>query len=142
MKSAYAPEVFPQFWNKMDEGVSSGLIFSSKMVLEEVSKQDDDVFAWAKARDDMFHKLDQLTLNTAAEITRNFPKLINTSQEKDMADPFLIALAKVKDAVLVTQETPLRNSPKRMKIPDVCEAMSVQCINILGMVKALGWRFG
>ncbi len=47
------------------------------------------------------------------------------------ADPFIIALAKVKNACVVTQET---KKDHGIAIPNVCEEFKVKCTNLEGFM--------
>jgi hypothetical protein len=63
------------------------------------------------------------------------------------ADTWLIAYAKAKEYLLVTQELPKRSGKskdnKKIKIPDACKesGLNVECINLFQMLKELGERF-
>lgn len=56
----------------------------------------------------------------------------------DAADPFLIASAKVRGAVLVTEEVFKKNGAK---IPNVCARHDVECIDAEQPYEREGWRF-
>ena len=72
------------------------------------------------------------------QILKKYPEL--TKQNRSAADPFVIALAMVEDCRVVTAETMTRK-PKRPKIPDVCKALKVPCINLLQLCREKNWRF-
>ena len=55
-----------------------------------------------------------------------------------VADPFLIAKAKVDNRLLVTQET---LKPNAAKIPNVCEHFGVAYTNLEGFMEREGWQF-
>jgi len=67
-------------------------------------------------------------------------KLIDTRKNRSGADPFVIALAKVEGCGVVTGEKPT-NHPERPKIPDVCRAIGIPCINILQLCREQKWVF-
>jgi Domain of unknown function (DUF4411) len=54
------------------------------------------------------------------------------------ADPFVIAKARVKIAVVVTEEE-LRNNGAR--IPNICTHFGVQCTNLEGFLTEKDWKF-
>jgi len=56
------------------------------------------------------------------------------------ADPFVIALARVRGGVVVTEETASGNIQKP-RIPDVCDAINVPWVNLIGFVTAQGWSY-
>ena len=54
----------------------------------------------------------------------------------------MIALAKMRDGIVVTQETPAaeKNRPRRTHfIPDVCRELGIPCISLLGMMRREKW---
>ena len=67
--------------------------------------------------------------------------LINPSKKKDEADPYIIAAAISKKLVVVTQEIGLGESSQRMKIPDVCRVFDLECVNLVGLIRQIGWAF-
>jgi hypothetical protein len=59
------------------------------------------------------------------------------------ADAYVIAIAKLRGGIVVTQETSSSHKvrPKRTHyIPDVCSGLGIPCINILGMMRREGWK--
>jgi hypothetical protein len=59
-------------------------------------------------------------------------------QGKPVADPFVIARAKVFNCQVVTTEVFRDNSAK---IPNVCKYFSVECINLEGFMEQERWTF-
>ena len=55
-------------------------------------------------------------------------------------DPFVIATAQIHTAIVVTGERPSGKLSKP-KIPDVCQALGMRCIRILGLIQAEKWSF-
>lgn len=52
------------------------------------------------------------------------------------ADAEVIALAKVENRVVVTQEEFHPNpKPKNIKIPNICEDLGVECVKLLRVIK-------
>ena len=68
------------------------------------------------------------------DILKEHRGLVEGGSKKNSADPFVIALAKDKRCKVVTEETRTRNfnSPK---IPDVCDAYSIDCIDFVGFAR-------
>lgn len=81
----------------------------------------------------MFLKVDEPIAKEVVSIVKEYPKLVDTLTDRNQADPYLIALAKVKKAVLVTQEGSANDSPKKMKISDMCGLENIRCIKLLPM---------
>ena len=59
---------------------------------------------------------------------------------RNRADPFVIALASVRGATVVTGEGS-DGTDSRPKIPYICEVMGLLCTRFLGVVQTEGWRF-
>ena len=57
---------------------------------------------------------------------------------KPLADPFVIASAKVKGACVVTEET---KSNTAIRIPNVCEYYGIDCICLEELMERKGWKF-
>lgn len=58
------------------------------------------------------------------------------------ADRWVIALARVHELSVVTDEEPSRNVAKKPKIPGVCRDYGIKPINILGLIRENGWVYG
>jgi hypothetical protein len=56
----------------------------------------------------------------------------------DGADPWIIASAIVLKATVVSQETATGAGSKKIKIPNVCDAFGVPCIDMLTMLTNMG----
>ena len=97
----YAPEVFPSLWRQMEAAAADGTIVAVQDVLMELERQDDDVFAWAK-RHVTFVPLEEEIQASATEILARFPQLVNTRRSRSVADPFVIALARVQGLTVVS----------------------------------------
>ena len=77
------------------------------------------------------------TINWANQNEQYFPAAKAEFASAEIADAFLIATAKAKDMVLVTHEVSGQNSHKKIKIPDVADAMNVRYCTLVDMLRAL-----
>lgn len=62
----------------------------------------------------------------------------------ESADAYVIALAKLKGGVVLSQETSAqeKHRPRRSHfIPDVCRDLGVPCVNLLGLMRREKWVF-
>ncbi len=68
---------------------------------------------------------------------------MDSKATRDSADPYLVALAKVRSFVVVTEEEKMALQPnsKKTKIPNVCDSEKVRCIRMIDMILELGWSF-
>jgi hypothetical protein len=136
----YPPEVFPALWQRLDELIAEGRLIATEEVLFELERKDDDVYAWAKARQSMFVRIDDRIQPKVSEILDRFEKLLDTRANRSGGDPFVIALAMVEDCTVVSGER-ATGSLNRPNIPDVCSALGVHCISLLQLIRDKKWTF-
>lgn len=80
----------------------------------------------------------------ALTIQNQFPGLRDPKAEYEEADAYVIALARQRGGIVVTQETAAaeKNRPRRTHfIPDVCRELGIPCISLLGLMRKEGWGF-
>ncbi|MBN9690072.1 MAG: DUF4411 family protein [Verrucomicrobia bacterium] len=80
----------------------------------------------------------------AQPIQNQFAGLRDPKAEYEEADAYVIALAKLRGGIVVTQETPAaeKRNPKRTHfIPDVCRELGIACISLIGLMRREGWKF-
>lgn len=136
----YPPPQFPALWVQIEGLVSDGSLISTEEVYFEIERKDDDLFAWCRARRGMFLPLSKDVQSVASAILEELPTLVDARTGKSMADPFVVATARVTNTVVVTQEGPT-GSGKRPKIPEACGFVGVDWMSLLDVIKIEGWRF-
>lgn len=136
----YPPDVFPSLWAKIDALITNGEIISSEEVYFELQRKSDDMHDWIKARKQMLVALDEAIQIRASALLAEYPRLVDTLRGRSKADPFVIATAMERNAVLVTGEIISGNLDKP-RIPDVCQVKSIRCINFLQMIRELKLTF-
>ena len=140
----YYPTRFPSLWEQFHDLVSEGKLISVREVYNEINSQEDALTNWAKEeKDKLFSKPTIEEFRFVSEIfkVKHFQAMIRNKerlQGKPVADPFVIARAKVLNCQVVTTEVFRDNSAK---IPNVCKHFSVQCINLEGFMEQEGWTF-
>ncbi|MHB1614148.1 MAG: DUF4411 family protein [Actinomycetes bacterium] len=134
------PEVFTTLWANVEAVNAAGEVRAVDVVRDELTKRDDDVSIWARAQTGLFLPLDEPVQHATREILAAHRRLMGKGGGRNAADPFVIGLARVHGATVVTEETPSGNLDKP-RIPDVCEAMGVGCLNMIGFVRRQGWSF-
>lgn len=131
-------------WAKFDEMIESTSIVSVSESYNEIKKMDDQLLKWAKSiKPKIFSNPSEDELAFVAEIFKisHFQQLINEKKRlsgKPVADPFIIARAKIMDRCVITQE---KNTPNAAKIPNVCEHFEIDCVNLEGFMEKEGWKF-
>ncbi|MTG89880.1 DUF4411 family protein [Cellulosimicrobium sp. BIT-GX5] len=134
------PTTFPAVWERIEQMIGAGRIRAIDLVREELAAREDEVHAWSRAQPDLFVELTHEVQLAVRSVLAQHQRLIGIGSGRSGADPFVIALALVHDGVVVTEENPSRNLA-RPKIPDVCQAMGVRQLNLLGFIQEQGWVF-
>ncbi|MCW5943854.1 MAG: DUF4411 family protein [Fimbriimonadaceae bacterium] len=139
----YPPDVFATLVDLFDELIGQDRLLSVELVREELGVIGSaGLQGWAKAKKAIFDPTKN-HLATALAIEGAHPGLRDPRAQYDEADAYVIALAQLRDAVVVTAETPAahKRKPKRsVYIPDVCAALGMACITNLGMMRREGWK--
>jgi hypothetical protein len=136
----YPPDVFPQLWTKLEDMIGAKRVIAPDEVLRELSKKDDDLYNWAKKNGALFLPLDSTIQAATQDILAVFPRLVDSERDRSTADPFVIAVARVRNCCVVTGEKSAGN-PKRPKIPNVCDHFKVRHINMLQFMREQKWQF-
>jgi hypothetical protein len=141
----FFPGVFKSVWTGLDALVLSGHLISTREVWNEIERGDVDAHTnqWLKQRKQIFTTPTGPELQFVAQIfqTRHFQALIGEKQRltgTPVADPFVIACAKVRGGTVVTEE---RLKPQAAKIPNVCQHFSVPCMDLETFMQQQGWSF-
>src|SRR6266478_1733998 len=125
---SYPPDVFGSLWAKLKGRGNGGTLFTPDEVIEELHKKEDGAWKWAKAELKV-HVMDAEIQSVVAEILAAHRRLVDERRNRSKGDPFVIALAKMKGLTVVTGEKGSGNLQKP-KIPDVCGALNIKCINL------------
>jgi hypothetical protein len=138
---AYPPDIFPAFWERLDNAIGLGQIVASREVLEELRRKADDLFKWANDRPLLFVEIDDRAQEIVIEIMAKFPKFVDERTTKSAADPFVIALGEcyAPHAAIVTQER--GGTDEKPKIPHVCQSRGMRSMQVLDLIRELQWRF-
>ena len=136
----YPREAFPRLWQHLEELIESGHLRASEEVRHELAKKEDQALKWAERQDGLFVPIDDDIQDAVSAILSDHPRLIDTRRGRSGADPFVIALAKVRGCAVITGERP-SGSLKRPKIPDVCSAIEVESMSLLDLIRQQGWVF-
>jgi hypothetical protein len=142
--NSYYPDIFPGFWQQFDETVAAGEIVSTREVLRELDREDPDhVLKWAKNNGHVFATptADETEFVGRILAIPHFQQIIGTKARlvgTPVADPFVIACAAVRNGTVVSEE---REKPNSAKMPNVCKHFGVDCVNLEGFMRAIGWSF-
>ncbi len=141
----FYPSVFKTIWDGLDGLVQQQNLISTREVWNELGRQNvsANVLAWAKQNKQIFTTPNAAELQIVAQIfqIKHFQSLIGEQQRlkgTPVADPFVIACAKIKGGTVVTEEQLKQNAAK---IPNVCQHFNVPCIDLEGFMQQQGWEF-
>lgn len=141
----FYPSVFKTIWDGLDSLIQQKTLISTREVWNELERQNisADVLAWAKQNKRIFTTPSSVELQFVAQIfqIKHFQNLIGEQQRlkgTPVADPFVIACAKIKGGTVVTEE---QLKPNAAKIPNVCAHFNVSCINLERFMQQQGWAF-
>lgn len=141
----YFPKRFPTLWKGLEDLVADGDVVSVREVQNELESYNevDFIQEWIKDNKEIFAKPENAELKVVRGILAvpHFQQLIGNKQllkGTPVADPFVIAAAKVKNATVVTQE---KAKPNAAKIPNVCEYFDVPCIDLESFMGDQDWSF-
>ena len=134
------PTTFPTLWLRLEALVELGQARAVDVVRDELSKREDESYQWARANTGFFVPLEEDVQLATAAVLRRHPKLPGKGGGRNGADPFVIGLALAREGVVVTEETP-SGRLERPRIPDVCRAVGVPWMNLIGFVQDQGWSF-
>jgi Domain of unknown function (DUF4411) len=141
----YYPGTFPSFWLLFDAFVKDGEVISVREVRNELRQQLGDGWLndWINEHRELFPIPGQQETAFVSEIfaVPHFQFLISQQQRlkgNPVADPFVIAAARVNQATVVTEEV---FKPNAAKIPNVCEHFHIECIDLEKFLAINAWQF-
>lgn len=136
----FPPDIVPGFWDNLDELIQNGNLKATQEVLVELEKKHDVIHNWVKERENLFILIDEEIQFVVREILSNHKTLIDSRRNRSSADPFVIALAKINSSIVITEELPTQ-SDNRPHIPDVCDALNIEYINLIDLSRIENWKF-
>jgi hypothetical protein len=141
-KRYYPPDIFPIIWDNVSDLIDAGGLIAPEEVREELRIGADDLYDWACVREQMFVPLTLEIQTAVANILAVHPQWVPADRSRNMADPFVVAVAMANDCTVVSGEL-WSNSPRpdRVKIPNVCNSFGIQHIQFLDMMREQGWVF-
>lgn len=137
----YRPASFPSLWKQIDDLVDRGRLVCSEEVLEEATLRDLPTRQWCLERQDrLIVATDSSVAVEVRVLLGEYPALTKNLKGRNRADPFVIVVAKMRGATVVTGEGQ-DGSVNRPKIPWVCRQLKVPCIRLADLIAQEGWAF-
>jgi len=149
MKDKYPQDIilFGNLWNNIENLCKQGRLIAPIEVLKEIERGDDELKEWARnIVRNIFVEPDKEQTDTLKEIQAKYPFLSRYDKPGPNADPWIIALAIVRNEeekeqlfpdeyIVVTEES----RTKEDRIPSVCKYYGIKCINLIGLFRKEGW---
>ncbi len=141
----YFPQRFPSFWQNFNDYVISGRIISVREVYKELKnkgnkKHLDD---WIEKNKNIFIIPNEKETDFVKEIFRipHFQQIVTTRHRLSgmpVADPFIIAVAKIRKGIVVTEENKKEHAAR---IPNICEYFDIAWTNLNGFMEQEKWKY-
>jgi hypothetical protein len=143
----YPPDVFGVVWTALEEAIAAGAAIAPKEVLREIEDGRDELVPWAKRNKQMFIEEDEELYEVAHQVAHTYPNLIDAGKNGIDADPWIIALASQRNAIVITHEKKTGHKKfgmkePRVKIPDVCDFMGLKRATVAEFLRDRGVRLG
>ena len=139
----YYEKRFPSLWDKFNDMISNGSILSVREVYNEIVRNR-KITQWVKDNSKIFTLPTPNETNFVGKIFQvpHFQALISQKsilQGKPVADPFIIAKAKIINGSVVTNEKFEKNAAK---IPNVCQHFDdIPYYNLEDFMEKENWKF-
>jgi hypothetical protein len=136
---AYPIDIFPTFWDKLEVLIAADRLVAPDLVRDEC--RDPDLLKWLKKRPAMFRRRDIDIQKGASSVLAAYPKLVALPKRNASADPFVIALARLTSATIITEEG--LGSTGKPTIPFVVNDKNFSCpiANLLQLIRSERWVF-
>ena len=139
----YAFDLAPGYWDFLVQLFDSHHAVSIKSVYDELGEagDGDPLKDWARANKQHFVAPDSRVVAcyqrviACAKNNYDSPAVIEFQR---VADSWIVAHALANGWVVVTHEKSAPRSKRRIKIPDACAALGVECLNPFMMLRDMG----
>ncbi len=141
----YYRDRFPSFWEKFDAMLQNKTVISVREArLELEFRFEDTVIDQFTVHNPKFFEepsAEELSFITQIYSIPHFQHNLDRKkllQGGPFADPFIIAKARVKQAIVVTEE----DRPSHgARIPNICEHFGIECVKLEGFLVREDWKF-
>ena len=137
----YPIQNFPNIWEWVENLGREQIGGMSEVVFQELEKGGDECYEWFRERKELFVHPNSEGIQNEVRRLVNYYKNFGVITGKNEGDPYVIALAVVKGAIVVTNESP-SNNMNGPKIPDVCRVEGIQIIKFVQVITNEGVVFG
>jgi predicted nucleic acid-binding protein len=148
----YARQTHPTLWNAVERLGASGRLKMPEQVLDELGEKEDDLYTWCRNREEaLVAEATNETEEAYRTLVNRYPEMTGTlGVGADYADLYVVAVAAVNDATVVTNEDRgferhptmrRQRSRSNYEITNVCHDESIPFIRAYGLVRREGWVF-
>lgn len=144
-KNELPMDVYPSFWRALSQLAARGTFKSIQKVENEIRKGKDELVKWIDDNlpDDFFIKDNAGTLASLSTVSQwTVMNRVYTPAAKseffNVADSWIVAEALSSSHTVITYETPDPMCKRRVKIPDVCNAVGVKYCSLNDAFRTLG----
>lgn len=129
----YPQNIFPSIWNKIEALLDKDELLSHVEVLREIKEttdKTDKLLKWSAQYKKIFEITDECQRTKLDEIKAAYEKDYwerEYNKPGPWADPWIIAMAKCGNAVIITQE----NKKKPNNIPAIARNFGIDSLNLL-----------
>lgn len=147
----YSLDLFPSFWKFLIDQANLGRLFSIDRVCDELARGNDDLKDWAQEKFAQFFQC-----SATQDVMFCYPQVIQWANDQgqylpgaktafakhENADAWLVAYAMAQECkcTIVTMEKLNPNKKNGIPLPNVCQAFGVPYIDLLEMLRRLGFR--
>jgi Domain of unknown function (DUF4411) len=146
----YPYDIAPSFWNFMKQKFTAGSFIYTNKVADEIGRGNDALTSWVQTE---IVPVLELNCHADVNIMGNYGQIMvwaNSHQQFTTlakqefadftnADPFVVATAIEKSAIVVSQEVSAPGSKKNIKLPDVCTQFNVTHIDTFTLLRTFGF---
>jgi predicted nucleic acid-binding protein len=136
----HPPDIFVNLWAQLDGAIAAGNICCPEEVAHELERGTDELAQFLRQRAGLFAPLDDALQAAVTEVQTACDDLADDEGERNRADPFVVALGRMRNGTVVTGEHPRRDPKGRRKIPDACAELHVPCQNWFDFLREVGWQ--
>lgn len=137
-----------RIWRGLEDMIRRGRVVTAYAAKDELKRRCPSVYKRLRPLSNDFFRPDSVPLFEAVQDVlagveeRTLRRLNRAKPNRDPADLYLVALARLENRTVVTSEKHRRDRNPRYqrdeKLPDICEANGVPCLNLQGFVQAEG----
>lgn len=142
----YGMDICPAYWQWLDWQFELGTVASVDMIGRELRDGDDELAQCARQRPAHFvANDDEATQQIFQQILSDVMAGDYNARERDnflaKADPWIIAKSKAIGATLITHESLLPVTSRKIRIPNICQNIEVPWMNTFQFLRQLNARF-